>query len=140
MTIFLESVSFEESGEHESYRSAVFVRQTGEICADTFLVATLDKEIVGYTVGTCVQQDPREAWILRLGVREHQRRNGIGTILLNELIEFLFSKGVRGVRLTVSPWNLPAVGLYQKNGFEQERYCVAYFGKDEDRLVMRKVL
>jgi ribosomal protein S18 acetylase RimI-like enzyme len=93
----------EDSGEHESYRSAVFVRQTSEICADTFLVATLDKEIVGYSVGTCVQQDPCEAWILRLGVREHQRRNGVGTILLNELIELLFSKGVRGVRLTVSP-------------------------------------
>jgi hypothetical protein len=44
----------EESGEHESYRSAVFVRQTSEIYADTFLVATLNNEIVGYTVGTCV--------------------------------------------------------------------------------------
>jgi ribosomal protein S18 acetylase RimI-like enzyme len=85
-----------------------------------------------------VQGEPREAWILRMGVREDQRRNGVGSILLSELLEVFRTLGARTVRLTVSPWNVPALGLYLKSGFEQETYHEAYFGKDEDRIVMVK--
>jgi [ribosomal protein S18]-alanine N-acetyltransferase len=130
----------EMAGGHEPYRSAVFIRQMGIICRNTFLVATLDTEQVGYTVGVQVQNEPGEAWIVRMGVREDQRRNGVGTILLSELLEVFPSRGVRMVRATVSPWNMPALGLFQKAAFKQESYHEAYFGKDEDRIVMRKDL
>ena len=128
----------EEAGVHETYRSAVFVRQMGTICRNTFLVADLESEPVGYTIGALVQGEPCEAWILRMGVREDQRRTGVGTILLTELVEVFRTQGVRTVRLTVSPWNVPAHGLYVKAGFIQETYHEAYFGNDEDRIVMRK--
>jgi len=127
---------FEMADGHEPYRSAVFVRQMGIICQNTFLVATLDKDQVGYTIGALIQKKPQEAWILRMGVREDQRRNGIGSILIAELLEVFRTLGVRTVRLTVSPWNVPALGLYLKMAFEQESYHEAYFGKDEDRIVM----
>jgi ribosomal protein S18 acetylase RimI-like enzyme len=45
---------------------------------------------------------------------------------------------VRKLRLTVSPWNVPALGLYLKAGFVQESYQETYFGDDEDRIVMLK--
>jgi ribosomal protein S18 acetylase RimI-like enzyme len=128
----------EMTGGHESYRSAVFIRQMGIVCHNTFLVATLDMEKIGYVIGALVQGEPHEAWILRIGVREDQRRNGAGSILIAELLELFRTLGVRTVRLTVSPWNLPASGLYQKAAFVQESYHEAYFGKDEDRIVMRK--
>ncbi len=128
----------EEAGGHEPYRSAVFIRQMGIICRNTFLVAQLDTEQVGYAIGALVQGEPREAWILRMGVGDDQRRNGVGTILLSELLEVFRTLGVRTVRLTVSPWNVPALGLYLKAAFVQESYHEAYFGKDEDRIVMRK--
>jgi len=121
---------------HEPYRSAVFVRQMGIICRNTFLIAMLDEQQVGYTIGALIQKKPQEAWILRMGVWEGQRRNGIGSILLAELLEVFSTLGVRTVRLTVSPWNGPALGLYLKTAFEQESYHEAYFGKDEDRIVM----
>jgi len=108
----------------------------GIICRNTFLVATLDEEQVGYTIGALIQRKPQEAWILRMGVRVDQRRNGVGLILLSELLEVFSTLGVRTVRLTVSPWNVPALGLYRKVAFEQESYHEAYFGKDEDRIVM----
>ena len=126
----------EMAGGHEPYRSAVFIRQMGTICRNTFLVATLDVEQVGYTIGAQVQGEPQDAWILRMGVREDQKRNGIGSILLAEILEVFSALGVRTVRLTVSPWNMPALGLYQKRAFEQESYHEAYFGNDEDRIVM----
>jgi len=128
----------EEAGGHEPYRSAVFIRQMGIICRNSFLVALLDTEQVGYAIGAQIQGEPRGAWILRMGVRDDQRRNGVGTILLSELLEVFRTLGVRTVRLTVSPWNVPALGLYLKAAFVQESYHEAYFGKDEDRIVMRK--
>jgi len=130
----------EMAGGHEPYRSAVFIRQTGTICRNTFLVATLDEEQVGYTIGAQVQDEPQDAWILRMGVREDQRRNGIGSILLAELLEVFSTLGIRTVRLTVSPWNMPALGLYHKMAFEQESYHEAYFGKDEDRIVLIRAI
>jgi ribosomal protein S18 acetylase RimI-like enzyme len=131
-------LGLETAGGHEPYRSAVFIRQMGVVCRNTFLVALLDTEQVGYTVGVLVQGQPREAWILRIGVHEDQRRNGVGSILLSELLEVFCTLGVRTVRLTVSPWNVPALGLYLKSGFKQENYHEAYFGRDEDRIVMVK--
>jgi ribosomal protein S18 acetylase RimI-like enzyme len=110
----------------------------GIICRNSFLVAILDTEQVGYAIGALVQGEPHEAWILRMGVRDDQRRNGVGTILLSELLEVFRTLGVRTIRLTVSPWNVPALGLYLKAAFVQESYHEAYFGKDEDRIVMRK--
>jgi ribosomal-protein-alanine N-acetyltransferase len=135
---FAEVCRLEESGIHESRRSAVFIRQMGAICPDLSLVALLENEVIGYTIGVPVTNDPVEGWILRLGVREDQRRNGVGTILLAELMHLFRQNGVRTVHLTVSPWNEPAMGLYLKAGFEQEAYREAYFGKDEDRIIMKK--
>jgi len=128
----------EEAGEPRSRRSAVFIRQMGAVSPDLSLVALLDDEVIGYTIGVPVTNNPTEAWILRLGVREDQRRNGVGTILLAELMDLFCAHGVRTVRLTVSPWNVPATELYLKAGFEQEAYHEAYFGEDEDRIVMKK--
>jgi len=125
---------------HENYRSAVFLRQTGIICHNTFLVATLDTEQIGYTIAALVQRKPHEAWILWMGVREDQRRNGVGSVLLTELLDVLRTLGVRFVRVTVSPWNTPAHGLFLKAEFVQESYREAYFDKDEDRIVMIKEL
>jgi ribosomal protein S18 acetylase RimI-like enzyme len=110
----------------------------GVISPEMSLVALLGAEVVGYTFGVPVTNDPAEAWILRLGVREDQRRNGVGTILLTELMDLFRTNGVRTVRLTVSPWNVPAMGLYLKAGFQQEAYREAYFGKDEDRIIMKR--
>ncbi len=130
----------EMTGGHEPYRSAVFIRQMAIVCPATFLVATLDTVPVGYVVGILVQDDPREAWILRIGVHEDHRRNGVGSILLGELLDLFRTREVRTVRLTVSPWNAPALRLYEKAAFIQGEYIEAYFGKDEDRIVMMKEL
>jgi GNAT superfamily N-acetyltransferase len=121
---------------HEPYRSAVFMRQMGIICRNTFLVATLDEGPVGYTIGCA---DPKKATgglDSEDGYPGDQRRNGVGSILLAELLEVFSTLGVRTVRLTVSPWNGPALGFCLKMAFEQESYHEAYFVRDEDRIVM----
>jgi [ribosomal protein S18]-alanine N-acetyltransferase len=134
-------VALEESGIHEPYRSAVFVRQMGEVCKETFLVAVIDDlEPVGYAVGIQVQHTVHDAWILRLGVREDQRRKGIGAALLKAVTGALHAGHACTIRLTVSLKNQPAIRLYGRQGFRQERIVPAYFGQGEDRIIMKKTL
>jgi len=83
----------------------------GVVFHNTFLVATLDMEKIGYIIGTLAHDEPRNAWILRTGVREDQRKNGVGSILIAELLDLFRTMGVRMVRLTISPRNVPALGL-----------------------------
>jgi ribosomal protein S18 acetylase RimI-like enzyme len=130
--------ALEESGLHEPYRSAVFIRQMAEVCSDTFLVAVLDEGAIGYTIGTFVQHNPVEAWILRIGVREDQRRMGAGTALLAAILDIFNTHCVHTIRLSVSPGNKPALRLYGKQGFVQEKFVQAYFGPGEDRIIMKK--
>jgi ribosomal protein S18 acetylase RimI-like enzyme len=130
--------ALEESGLHKPYRSAVFIRQMAGICAETFLVAVLDGGAIGYTLGTFVQHSPGEAWILRIGVREEQRRSGTGAALLAAVIDALYRYHAHTIRLSVSPNNQPALHLYKKQGFVQERFVQAYFGPGEDRIIMKK--
>ena len=130
--------ALEESGLHEPYRSAVFIRQMAEVCSDTFLVAVLDEGAIGYTIGTVVQHNPVEAWILRIGVREDQRRMGAGTALLAAVMDALYTHHVQTIRLSVSPGNKPALRLYDTQGFVQEKFVQAYFGPGEDRIIMKK--
>ncbi|MGA2913014.1 MAG: GNAT family N-acetyltransferase [Methanoregula sp.] len=138
---FVAVAALEESGLHEPYRSAVFVRQMGEVCKETFLVAVIDdSEPVGFTVGTRVQHNVREAWILRMGVRDDQRRKGIGSALLKSVTGALQTGHARTIRLSVSPKNQLAIRLYEVHGFDQEKIIPAYFGRGEDRIIMKKTL
>jgi ribosomal protein S18 acetylase RimI-like enzyme len=136
---FAAVAALEESGLHEPYRSAVFVRQMSEVCKETFLVAVPDDgEPVGYTIGAGVQHDFYEAWILRMGVREDQRRKGIGSALLEAVTDALQARHTCTIRLTVSPENQPAIRLYERQGFVREKIFTAYFGPGEDRIIMKK--
>ena len=134
---FTEVTGLESAGGHERYRSAVFVRQMGARSPATFLVAELDTVIVGFTVGTLVQDDPGQAWILRMMVRDGFRHRGIGTALLRAVCGVLHGRSVRTTYLTVSPKNEPAIRLYRQEGFVQVSLTPAYFGEGEDRFVMK---
>ena len=136
---FAAVAALEESGLHEPYRSAVFVRQMGEVCKETFLVAVPDgKEPVGYTIGAAVQHNLYDAWILRMVVREDQRRKGIGSALLEAVTNALQARNACTIQLTVSPENRPAIRLYERHGFIRETTVNAYFGPGEDRIIMKK--
>ena len=136
---FAAVAALEESGIHELYRSSVFVRQMGELFKETFFVAVLNtREPVGYSVGARVQHDLYQAWILRLGVREDQRRKGVGTALLTAVTAALQAGHSCTIRLSVSPNNQPAIRLYESQGFVQEGILTAYFGLGEDRIIMKK--
>jgi ribosomal protein S18 acetylase RimI-like enzyme len=123
---------------YERYQSAVFVRQMATLSPATFLVAVSGKTVVGFTVGTIVQDDPAQAWILRMMVRDGFRHQVIGTALLRAVAGVLHGRSVKTIYLTVAPKNEPAVLMYLREGFDQESLQPAYFGGGEDRLVMKR--
>ncbi len=136
---FTAVVALEESGLHESYRSAVFVRQMGEVCQETFFVAVAGEgKPVGYTVGTHVQHNIGEAWILRLGVREDHRRKGIGSALVRMVTGALQERNACTIRLSVSPENQAAIRIYEREGFCKEKIVPEYFGQGNDRIIMKR--
>lgn len=87
------------------------------------LVAEDGGEIVGRL---SLSRDPhpasRHVADLGLMVAESNRRQGVGTALLDEAVAWARSAGVSKLELHVFPWNEPALGLYGSFGFEREGY------------------
>ncbi|MBS9783594.1 MAG: ribosomal protein S18-alanine N-acetyltransferase [Pasteurella sp.] len=102
------------------------------------LLACFNGEIVGY----CLYQVMFEtAEILRIGTLPQQQRQGIGTKLLNFLVQELQQNHLEtnSLLLEVRADNLPAINLYQKQGFQQID-CRKNYYQDVDGLIMRKLL
>lgn len=59
---------------------------------------------------------------LGLMVAESHRRQGVGTMLLEEAVSWARASGISKLELHVFPWNEPALGLYEAFGFEREGY------------------
>jgi putative acetyltransferase len=76
-----------------------------------FIAKTSEDEVAGYSI---YRDGDGLVDILRLGVREAFRGNGVGARLLRVSI----SVGTRGAMLTVAKDNTPAINLYKKYGFE----------------------
>jgi len=79
------------------------------------VIAWHDGDAVGHSMLVPDEEDAHELAIFVLG--SHQSA-GIGTQLLQTLLGYGKDQGVDRVWLTVERWNEPAIGLYQKVGFE----------------------
>jgi ribosomal protein S18 acetylase RimI-like enzyme len=99
---------------------------------DFFLVAELDKKMVGFVYGRESKNVPDE--VLRrwkatkvgsvevLAVEEQDRRRGIATLLLNRLFVVFVERGIDTVTLSVPADEIGAKKLYDKLGFETRGY------------------
>lgn len=122
------------------YHGNVFIRQASVLFPQTFLVAERGEDIIGFVIGGQEQHKPVNAWILRLGVREACRRKKVGERLLIDLIGIFRVQYVKGIYLSVSHENTPAIRLYEKHGFHIIDSFDGYFGQDEPRCIMRLIL
>lgn len=81
-----------------------------------FLVAEDDQEILGYC-GVLTVLD--EGDITNVAVRKDRQGEGIGKLLVQELIKKAYDAGVTTIHLEVRESNTPAIRLYEKLGFER---------------------
>jgi ribosomal protein S18 acetylase RimI-like enzyme len=94
---------------------------------DLFLVAYAGGGIVGAVMGGF---DGRRGMVYHLAVDPAQRKQGIGTALMEELERRLAGKGCIKYYLLVTPDNTDALKLYEGLGWEQMDLLI--FGKDID--------
>ena len=97
----------------------LFIDQQAQSENQITLLAFLNDELVG-VVNITADQRPRVRQIgdVFLGIKKAYWGNGLGSILMEEAIEWAQSSGsIRRLQLTVQKRNTAAVHLYEKMGF-----------------------
>ncbi|MEM6577023.1 MAG: GNAT family N-acetyltransferase [Pseudomonadota bacterium] len=76
-----------------------------------------------------------EAELLTLACDPDHRRKGLASACLSGLMEEACALGARRFFLEVAADNLPALGLYEKMGFEQVARRAGYYRRSETKFV-----
>ena len=103
----------------------------------TGLLAEDGGEIIGYA-GITLASDSAD--IDNVAVAEPFRSSGVGTALVEKLVEVAKGRGVKKVFLEVRVSNSVAMELYIKCGFKGAYARTRYYSDGEDCLVMVKEL
>ncbi|HHU06944.1 MAG TPA: ribosomal protein S18-alanine N-acetyltransferase [Clostridiaceae bacterium] len=100
-----------------------------------YFVAETGAGIMGY-ISACPLPDVMD--IYELGVRSEARKQGIGRLLMNKIIDEAFARQIDLLMLEVATGNSPAISLYEDFGFyiygRRKHY---YQDTGEDALLMR---
>lgn len=102
----------------------------------SYLIARMNDEFIGFA-GIKVVLD--EADIMNIVIKKNYRNQGIGTLLLENLISLAKKLNLKSLSLEVSEKNLPAIHLYQKFGFESLGVRKNYY-QDKNGIIMTKKL
>lgn len=129
----------------ENYPS-FFFKMHHERFPKAFLVATIDKKIVGYIMCRVEQgkmhvdnRNGISGHIISLAVISEARRKGIGKALMTKAMENLYKYyGVEEYYLEVRVTNIPAISLYKKLGFRITNIIKGYYLDGEDAYVMAR--
>jgi len=101
-------------------------------------VLEVDTMSVGYFCGQVILD---EAEVHRIAVQPAQRGCGYGQVLLEDFLKRVQEKGVLTVLLEVRAGNVPAIGLYEKNGFAKIGLRKEYYqNPKEDALILQRSL
>ncbi len=126
--VLIEKASFSKPWTYKGFEA--------ELTNDTayFLTAVYEGKAIGY-IGLHTILD--EGYIANIAVLPQYRRNGIGEMLLREIINYSNKKNLCFITLEVRKSNVAAIALYRKFGFETvgERKNF-YSAPQEDGLIM----
>lgn len=110
-----------EPGERQTTTEQLEKRLAAMDEESVVLVTEEQRELTGYlfAIGDTVKRKRHSVYIA-VGVRQSERGKGRGTGLFQALDRWAAEKGIRRIELTVLEHNRPAIGLYQKLGFDIE--------------------
>lgn len=103
-------------------------------CGPLFLVARRGRLMAGYAVAC---REGREAEIVSIAVALAFRGQGVGTALMERLLDLAAAGGASRVRLMVRTDNQAAIRFYRGFGFRRARRVARYYedGADGYRMV-----
>lgn len=127
----IEKECFLSGWSFESYKNELSRDDSG-----TFIVES-EKIIAGYAILRLITS-ASESEILNIAVKPEFQRQGIGTILLSEIVGFVRSKQIRSIWLEVRKTNFTAQDFYRRNRFvlsgQRKNF---YTNPPEDALIMK---
>jgi spermidine synthase len=94
----------------------------GSFC---FVIATLNGNIIG--MGRSVSDGVSDAYIQDVAVLKEYRNNGIGKLIMDKLIDYLYTKNISWIGLIAEP---NAVSFYHRYGFKQMEGYVPFLLPD----------
>jgi ribosomal-protein-alanine N-acetyltransferase len=103
----------------------------------TYRVIEENNEIVAY-FGLAIVDDTAD--ITTIAVRADFQGRGIGTKLMQGILDIAAKRNLRKIMLEVKPENLAAISLYQKFDFEVIGLRRNYYGPSKDALTMQKLV
>ena len=110
-----------ESGMNSPFFYGILFEEGGQVCA--------------YACEMVIFED---AEILNVAVAPSFRRRGLGEELMLALENYAKNKGAERLLLEVREGNIPARGLYEKQGFEAYGVRKNYYEDGENAVVMQK--
>ena len=99
----------------------------------TYIVAKDNDMIIGFA-GILVIMD--EANIMNIVTKKDKRKLGIGSLLLEKLIEISKLKNLASITLEVNEKNIPAINLYKKYNFQQVGIRKKYYDNTDAAILM----
>lgn len=99
----------------------------------TYICAKLNNKIIGFA-GIKDTVDQME--ITNIVVKKDFRNKGIGNTLLKELINLSKKSKKKQIILEVNVTNIPAIKLYEKNGFKKIGLRKKYYNNTYDANIM----
>ena len=115
----LQTSSFPAENQQPSHILEESIRK----CADTFLLARDENQLLGYVLGSPQPHNPQCLEIHSLVIEADHQRQGLGTLLLAALKEVAVELDYKGIRLE-SPDEL--LSYFEMNGFIDEEATSLY--------------
>lgn len=128
----LEKTCFKSEGYGYTMLASMFENANFSI-----LVAEDGGEIIGYG---CAETVCENSDLEKVVVAEAFRKSGVGTAIVNALIEDAKSRGAEKMFLEVRVSNVNALKLYLENGFSGVYARTRYYSDGEDCLVMSRTI
>lgn len=100
-----------------------------------YILVKENKEIVGFG-GVWIS--PVDVQITNIVVRKNKRKKGIGSLLLDKLIEIAKNTKRDNISLEVNEKNVDAIRLYEKYGFKNLGKRKNYYNGKDNAIIMTK--
>lgn len=113
----------------------LFLINLYELYGETFLVAEVDGQVVGYVIARKVNS---KGHIIAIAVAPEHRCRGIGRALMLAVEEELKKRGVSELWLEVRVSNRRAVSFYRRLGYVEKGILKGYYSDGEDAMLLKK--
>lgn len=113
------------------------LKQELECSNSYFIIAKNNNEIVGFAGLKSIVD---EADIMNIVVKKSYRNNGVGSLLLENLISTAKLLNLKTITLEVNENNLSAIKLYDKFNFNHICIRKKYYNGESDAIIMKKNL